>query len=87
MNDPAMNFLLAPNSPSFQRLPPTVQQLLLLAGSKKSTLANLSHVERLRLNYLPTIFAGILTLTLSHLKKKLFVGTVIYYYIQTGLMT
>jgi len=34
MNDPAMNFL-APNSPSFQRLPPTVQQLLLLAGSNR----------------------------------------------------
>jgi hypothetical protein len=34
MNDSAMNFL-APNSPSFQRLPPTVQQLLLLAGSNK----------------------------------------------------
>ena len=34
MNDPTMNFL-APNSPSFQRLPPTVQQLLLLAGSNR----------------------------------------------------
>jgi hypothetical protein len=34
MNDPAMNFL-APNSPSFQRLPPTVQQLLLIAGSNR----------------------------------------------------
>jgi hypothetical protein len=34
MNNPTMNFL-APNSPSFQRLPPTVQQLLLLAGFNK----------------------------------------------------
>ena len=34
MNDPAMNFL-APNSPGFQRLPPTVQQLLLIAGSNR----------------------------------------------------
>ena len=34
MNDSATNFL-APNSPSFQRLPPTVQELLLLAGSNK----------------------------------------------------
>ena len=34
MNNPAMNFL-APNSPSFQRLPPTVQQLLPLAGSNR----------------------------------------------------
>ena len=32
MNDTTMNFL-APTSPSFQRLPPTVQQLLLFAGS------------------------------------------------------
>ena len=34
MNDPTMNFLV-PNSPSFQRLPPTVQQLLLLTGSNR----------------------------------------------------
>jgi hypothetical protein len=34
MTDPTMNFL-APNSPSFQRLPPTVQQLLLLTGSNR----------------------------------------------------
>jgi len=34
MNNPTMNFL-APNSPSFQRLPPTVQQLLLLADSNR----------------------------------------------------
>ena len=34
MNNPMMNFL-APNSPSFQHLPPTVQQLLLLAGSNR----------------------------------------------------
>jgi hypothetical protein len=34
MNGPAMNFL-APNSPSFQRLPPTVQQLLLIAGTNR----------------------------------------------------
>jgi len=34
MNDSAMN-ILAPNSPSFQRLPPTVQQLLLLASSNR----------------------------------------------------
>ena len=35
MTDPTMNFL-APTSPGFQRLPPTVQQLLLLAGSKQT---------------------------------------------------
>ena len=51
------------------------------------TLMNLSHSERLRLSYLPTIFVSILTLTLSHSKKKQSVGTVNYYYIQTGLMT
>jgi hypothetical protein len=31
MTDPTMN-ILAPTSPNFQRLPPTVQQLLILAG-------------------------------------------------------
>jgi hypothetical protein len=35
MTDPTMNFL-APTSPSFQRLPPTVHQLLLIAGSKQT---------------------------------------------------
>jgi hypothetical protein len=34
MTDPPMNFL-APNSPSFQRLPPTVQQLLLHASANR----------------------------------------------------
>jgi hypothetical protein len=34
MTDPAMNFL-APNSPSFQQLPPTVQQLLLHASTNR----------------------------------------------------
>jgi hypothetical protein len=34
MNDATMN-IFAPTSPSFQRLPPTVQPLLILAGSNK----------------------------------------------------
>ncbi len=86
MTNPSTNFL-APNSVSFQQLPPTVQRLLLQPSKKSSMPLNQFRLGPQPPNYSPTISADTLSLTHFRSRRKLSAGIVNSYCIMTKLAT